>query len=63
MMDKSGLNLTSSTEANMSSNYIYSIDPILPPKSQVISFIDGDTDVVPVVKAKVMYCLVTIYTV
>ena len=53
LKDNSGFNIVDAAKANISSNYIYSIDPVLPDKSDVLAYIDGETEDVPVVKAKV----------
>lgn len=53
MKDKSGLGIVSSDEADLNSNYIFAIDPILPPKAEVLSFLKGDGANPPAVKAKV----------
>ena len=55
LKDNSGFNIVDAAEANISSNYIYSIDPVLPDKSDVLAYIDGETEDVPAVKAKVLY--------
>ena len=52
MMSSSGLNITPYDEADLNSNYIYTIAPILPAKSDVLSYLYGDGSQ-PQVKAKV----------
>ena len=53
MKDNSGFSIVDAADADLNSNYIFSIDPVLPDKSDVLAYIDGDTEDIPVVKAKV----------
>ena len=42
MKTQSGLNIASAYDADLNSNYIYSIDPVLPGKEEVLNYIDND---------------------
>lgn len=53
VLDISELGVVPSKEANLTSNYIFSIDLVLPNKEDVLTYLDNDNAAMPVAKAKV----------
>lgn len=52
---RSPLRIVSSVHADLNSNYIFAIDPILPPKQEVLQYLEQAAGVVPMIKAKVIH--------
>ncbi|KAF6031004.1 AOC3 [Bugula neritina] len=54
MLNQKELKLKRSFKAQLDDNYIYSIDDELPPKSEVLQWLDGSNQTIPERKARVL---------